>query len=73
MFQKLVFKLSRHKVSRILMGVVYSFIGLVLLLTGVNAGFMQVGIIIGSALASMRNKAILPAIGFVLGFYDYIS
>jgi hypothetical protein len=72
-FQKLVFKLSRHKVSRILMGVVYSFIGLVLLLTGVNAGFMHVGIIIGSALASMRNKAILPAIGFVLGFMTILA
>jgi hypothetical protein len=72
-FQKLVFKLSRHQVARILMGMVYSFIGLVLLLTGVNAGFMQVGAIIGSALASMKNKAILPAIGFVLGFMTILA
>ena len=47
-------------------GLVYTFIGLVLFLTGVNAGFMDVGSIVGHDLASLSPWIVL-AVGFILG------
>jgi len=61
------FKLSKRKFSKILKGLVYTFIGLVLFLVGVNAGFMEVGSIVGYSVASLDNKWIVIIIGFILG------
>lgn len=66
-FQKRTFKLSRHQRIRILMGLLYSFSGLTLLLTGVNAGFMQIGIVVGYKVALMDNIPLLVGVGLVLG------
>ena len=67
-FQIKFLKLSKKKFKRILKGVLYTFIGLVLFLTGVNAGFMEAGSAIGHAVASLENNWALVPIGFVLGF-----
>ena len=72
-FQKKSFKLSKHEILRILMGLLYTFIGLVLLLTGVNAGFMEVGSVVGYNIASLDNKALLIGIGFILGFLTILA
>jgi len=66
-FQKLSFKLSRKAYRKVLKGLAYTFIGLVLFLTGVNAGFMEVGSKIGYTLATLDNNIIIIAIGFILG------
>lgn len=44
--------LSRRVFSRILKGFVYTYVGFVLFLTGVNAGFMDAGRALGEGLAS---------------------
>ena len=66
-FQKIKFKLHRKTFFGILRGFIYTFVGLVIFLTGVNAGFMNVGNIIGKSLASYENKAVLVGLGFILG------
>lgn len=66
-FQKTSNGLSRKAFGHILMGVLLTFIGVVLFLTGVNAGFMDVGSVVGYTIASIDNKAYLVIIGFVLG------
>ena len=67
-FQKLYFKLSKKSFARILKGLIYTFIGFVLFLAGVNAGFMEAGSAIGySAAASTTPWFVIP-IGFILGF-----
>lgn len=71
--KKAVFKLSKRAVRRVLFGLLFTFAGLVLFLTGVNAGFMDVGSAIGFALASMDNKTLLVIVGFVLGLGTIIS
>jgi hypothetical protein len=71
--QKVSNPVSRHQKARILIGLFYSFIGLVLLLTGVNAGFMQVGTIVGFKIAALDNKLFLIGIGFVLGFVTILA
>ncbi|KAE9629807.1 DUF1538 domain-containing protein [Defluviitalea raffinosedens] len=67
-FQRLFFKLTKRQFSKILKGLIYTFIGFVLFLTGVNAGFMEAGTMIGYGLASLENNWIVVPIGFVLGF-----
>ena len=72
-FQKASFKLSKHQKARILMGLLYSFIGLVLLLTGVNAGFMEVGTIVGFKIAALDNDVLLIGVGFILGVVTILA
>jgi hypothetical protein len=67
-FQMLSFKLSKKKFLKVLKGLLYTFIGLVLFLTGVNAGFMEAGSAIGYVVASLKHNWILIPIGFLLGF-----
>ncbi|MSU02725.1 DUF1538 domain-containing protein [Tissierella sp. DSM 105185] len=67
-FQIIFFKLSKKQVNKILKGLLYTFIGFVLFLTGVNAGFMEAGTAIGHAAASLDKNWLVIAIGFVLGF-----
>jgi hypothetical protein len=66
-FQKFSFRLQKKPFRRMVIGFVYSYIGLFLFFVGVNGGFMQVGNIIGYGLASLDNKAIVVGFGFVLG------
>lgn len=65
-FQKVLFKESKKHVKKILKGVLYTWIGLVLFLVGVNAGFMDVGRLIGYKLALFENKTIVIGVAFVL-------
>ncbi len=60
----------RNALVRIVVGVAYTFIGLVLFLTGVNVGFMPAGHFIGKTLAMSPalRWALLP-IGFIIGYY----
>jgi hypothetical protein len=59
--------LSRKSFSGILKGLLYTFIGLVLFLTGVNAGFMEVGSAVGYSIACFENKWLIVIVGFILG------
>jgi hypothetical protein len=72
-FQKISFKLSPKTVSKIAKGLVYTFIGLVLFLVGVNAGFMNVGSVVGFSVASLENKSFVVIIGFILGFVTVLA
>ena len=48
-------KLSARQLHRIAVGVVFTYIGLVVFLTGVNVGFMPIGYKLGYALSQMSN------------------
>lgn len=71
--KRIVFGLSKKAILRVSFGLLFSYAGLVFFLTGVNAGFMEVGGKIGFALASMENKSFLAIIAFVLGFVTILS
>ncbi|NLO22355.1 MAG: DUF1538 domain-containing protein [Syntrophomonadaceae bacterium] len=66
-------KIERKALRKILKGLVYTFIGLVLFLIGVNAGFMDVGRIIGINVASSGNLPLIVIIGFVLGLVTILA
>ena len=72
-FQKVKFKVSKKSLRKILFGMLFSFIGLVIFLVGVNAGFMDVGTAVGNSIASLDNKAYVVVVGFVLGFVTILA
>ena len=59
-------KLSRKRLLRIAVGVVITYIGLVLFLTGVNVGFMPIGYKLGHSLAS-TSSGLLIGFGLLTG------
>ena len=59
-------KLPRKRLLKIGLGVVFTYIGLVIFLTGVNVGFMPIGYKLGYELAKV-HEGILVALGLVMG------
>ena len=59
-------RLSKRQLLKIAIGVVFTYIGLVIFLTGVNVGFMPIGYKLGSELAKI-NKPFLVAFSVVAG------
>lgn len=71
--QKISFKLDKRAFSKILKGFIYTFIGLLIFLVGVNAGFMDIGSAVGFNLASLDNKWYVIVIGFILGLVTILA
>lgn len=72
-FQKISFKMTKKAVRKILMGMLFTFMGLVFFLVGVNAGFMDVGSAMGYNLASLDNKTYIIIIAFILGLVTILA
>lgn len=72
-FQKVKFKLSKRSFRKVLFGMLFTFIGLVIFLVGVNAGFMDVGTVVGKSIAALDNKIYVIIVGFVLGFVTILA
>jgi len=64
--QIIFLRLPKRKLLRIAIGVLFTYAGLVIFLTGVNVGFMPVGYKLGTALAS-RHPAVLIGFGLIVG------
>ncbi len=62
-------RLPARKLKQIAIGVVFTYIGLVFFLTGVNVGFMPVGYSLGQAMGMhfASNPAVLIGFGVVVG------
>jgi len=59
-------KLPRRHLLRIAVGVLFTYLGLVLFLTSVNVGFMPIGYKLGVSLAGL-NKWLVVGLGLVMG------
>lgn len=70
---KLSSSLTRKAFIRILKGFIYAFVGLLLFLVGVNAGFMDVGGIIGYTIASFDSSIYLVLMGIILGVVTILA
>jgi hypothetical protein len=68
-FQLVSRRYGRHQLIRIGIGFFYTLIGLVFFLTGVNVGFIPVGQLLGSELASSPFKWVLIPLGALIGYY----
>ncbi|MCK9223698.1 MAG: DUF1538 domain-containing protein [Candidatus Muirbacterium halophilum] len=72
-FQKIYLNLERKPFLKIIKGMIYAFIGLVLFMLGVNQGFMEVGSIIGFSIASKGSIYLTIFIAFTLGFVSVLA
>ncbi len=68
-FQFTMLHLSSKRVKRMLVGLLYTLIGLVLFLTGVNVGFLPVGSFLGQSIGSTSYAWLLLPIGMVIGYF----
>lgn len=64
--QAIFLKLPKKRLLRIGVGVVFTYIGLVMFLTGVNVGFMPIGYKLGHSLAQ-GNPVFLVVFGLIAG------
>ena len=69
LFQIFSLRLGRKSLGKIVIGLAYTYIGLVLFLTGANVGFMPTGTYIGSILAGSNLSFLLIPIGALIGFF----
>ena len=68
-FQVTGLQLGRKTLLRIGVGLLYTYIGLALFLTGVNVGFMPAGTYLGETLAGLSCRWIVIPVGMLIGFY----
>lgn len=68
-FQIFSLRLKKKTLLKIIIGILYTYVGLVLFLTGVNVGFMPAGNHLGQMIAALPYRWILIPIGMVIGFF----
>ena len=68
-----VLKLPWKKLLSIVLGIVYTFIGLVIFMVAVKIGFMPVGFKLGQELATGNHPAFLVGFGFVVGMATVLA
>ena len=68
-FQLITHRYHKHQLAKIAVGFIYTLIGLVVFLTGVNVGFFPVGELLGYQLASSPFKWILVPLGTLVGYF----
>ena len=62
----IILKLPMKKIKQIIVGVIFTYFGLIIFLTSVNVGFMPIGYKLGLELAN-TSETLLIVIGFILG------
>lgn len=69
LFQVITKRFHKYELIKISMGLLYTYIGLVLFLTGVNVGFLPMGYYLGCKIAKTSYAWILIPIGMIVGFF----
>ena len=68
-FELFTRRYKKHQLARITIGFLYTLIGLVIFLTGVNVGFFPVGKLLGFQIASSPFKWLLVPLGTLMGYF----
>lgn len=69
LFQIFSLKLRKVPFIKIMIGIFYTYIGLVLFLTGVNVGFSPLGYMLGKQLAGSAMSWLLVPLAMVMGWF----
>ncbi|MDR0383179.1 MAG: DUF1538 domain-containing protein, partial [Spirochaetaceae bacterium] len=68
-FQLVSRRYKMHQLKRIGMGFFYTLIGLLVFLTGVNVGFIPVGLLFGEEMAASSMRWFLIPLGMLVGYF----
>lgn len=69
LFQTFSFKMSGRPFFKIIIGILYTYVGLVLFLTGVNVGFSSLGMTLGFQLANGWTQYLMIPLSMLLGWF----
>lgn len=69
LLQILRLRLSRTRLIKIFVGIIYTILGLSIFLAGVNVGFMPVGRFLGGHIAEFSHNWVLIPLSAVLGYF----
>lgn len=69
LFQIFSLKLPKSQMIKLIVGIIYTYAGLVLFLTGVNVGFLPAGQFIGDYIGGLSYNWILIPLGMLMGFF----
>jgi hypothetical protein len=72
-FQIFALKLPWSQLVKIAVGLVYTFLGLTVFLTGVGVGFLPAGTFIGKYVGSLDYNWILIPIGIIMGYFIVLA
>ncbi len=68
-FQVVSLRLRKVPLIRIFIGVAYTYVGLVLFLTGANVGFSSLGYVLGSAIGGSHFAFLLVPLAMIMGWF----
>ncbi len=68
-FQLITRRYHKRQFLRLVVGLAYTYLGLVLFMTGVNVGFIPVGQTLGSDIAASSVKWLLVPLGALVGYF----
>ncbi len=69
LYQRIFAPMKRDTLVTITVGVLYTYVGLVLFLTGVNVGFMPIGTYIGTVLGGTSYAWLAVPVGMLIGYF----
>ena len=67
-FNSIMLKLSFPQLSRIGLGILYTYLGLTVFMTGANYGFMPAGAYLGQMLGGLSYRWIIIPVGMLIGY-----
>lgn len=69
LFQLLSHRFRKIEMHRLSVGMLYTYFGLVLFLTGANAGFIPAGYLLGAGIAGSARAWMLVPVGLLMGYF----
>ena len=69
LFQLFTRAFTKRQAIKVGVGLIYTFVGLTLFLTGANVGFMPVGAKMGETLAKIAGGWLLVPVGAIIGYF----
>ena len=73
LFQLLSRDINKRALIKIVIGLLYTYVGLILFLTGVNVGFMPAGNYLGQTMATLSFSWIIVPIGMIIGYFIVLA
>lgn len=68
-FEIILLKDTKKNIIKIFIGVLYTYVGLVIFLTGASVGFMPIASFLGKTIAATQFKYVLIPLGMIMGFF----
>jgi hypothetical protein len=72
-FQTAASRFPKRQARRVVVGLIYNCLGLILFLFGVNVGFMDLGVKLGVTIVAYDKNLLIVALGFIIGFVTIMA